>query len=204
MRTPAVRRTAHSQWNSTRHAVHARAAATRLGILSQGAISCRCFAHFLHQNAILCALSVQNRPRTDRDRILLRESTPISCHENKGKFFKTRPIRPKSNISIPYRYPVDTRFPKNTQLVCVTIGRFSANSVQNRPPLLRTCAALPNRRLISTLTSTLILARVGVVARDEALCSPVKPDAAILATVESVAKNPRSAADESNRPVLLP
>ena len=33
---------------------------------------------------------------------------PISCHEHKRKFFKTRPIRPKSSISIPYRYPADT------------------------------------------------------------------------------------------------
>ena len=59
---------------------------------------------FCTPNAILCAPSVQDRPRTDRDRILLRESIPISCHEEREVFLEVRPIRPRQ----PIRYPIDT------------------------------------------------------------------------------------------------
>ena len=79
-------------------------AATRLGILSRKACNRHDIAHFLHQNDTFCAFSVQERQGTDRDRILLRESTPISCHEERESFFKVGPIRPKQRI----RYPIDT------------------------------------------------------------------------------------------------
>ena len=104
MLTPAVRRAALTQQWEARHAAHARVAGTRLCVLSRRACNWHCFAHFLHQDAILRAFSVQNRPGTDRDRILPRESMPISCHENRGKSFKVRPIWPKQA----FRYPIDT------------------------------------------------------------------------------------------------
>ena len=42
--------------------------------------------------------------KTDRYRILLRESMPISCHEESDNSLKVRPFRPKQRI----RYPIDT------------------------------------------------------------------------------------------------
>ena len=56
------------------------------------------------QNDIFCAFSRQKRQGTDSGRILLRESMPISCHENTDKFFKVGPNRPKQAI----QYPIDT------------------------------------------------------------------------------------------------
>ena len=104
MRRTAVRRAAHPQCYDTRHAAHAGAAGTRLRILSRKACSCRCFAHFLHSNDTFCAFLRQNRPADDSNRILLRESMPISCHEKTEIFFKVRPNRPKQA----FRYPIDT------------------------------------------------------------------------------------------------
>ena len=104
MPTPAVRRAADILWNEFRHAALAISAGTRLCILSRRACSCHSLAHFLHQNDIFCAFSVQNRQGTDRNRILLRESMPLSCHEKREKIFKVRPIRPKQA----FRYPIDT------------------------------------------------------------------------------------------------
>ena len=59
MPNPAVRCAAHPQRDETRHATHARAAGTRLCILSQKACSSHCLAHFLHSNAISFAFSDQ-------------------------------------------------------------------------------------------------------------------------------------------------
>ncbi len=59
---------------------------------------------FCTQNDIFCAFSRQKRQGTDSGRIPLRESMPISCHEETEKFFKVRPIWPKQAI----RYPIDT------------------------------------------------------------------------------------------------
>ena len=137
---PAVRRVPHPQRNRTRHAAPAGVAGTRLCVLSRQACNRHYFAHFLHQNDIFCALSVQNRPRTDRCRILLRESKPISCHEKRETFFKFWAQLGKTAHSIPYRYPVDTRLPKNSQPLCVTIGHSSATCGQNRPTSGRTAA----------------------------------------------------------------
>jgi len=101
---PAVRRAPHPQRDETLHAAHACAAATRLGILSRKACNRHDIAHSLHQNDIFCAFSVQKRQGTDRDRILLRESMPISCHEERETSFKVRPIGPERA----FRYPIDT------------------------------------------------------------------------------------------------
>ena len=192
MRRTAVRRAAHPQRNDTRHAAHAGAAGTRLRILSRKARSCRCFAHFLHSNDTFCAFLRQKRPRNADIRVLLRESMPMSCHEKTEKFSKVRPNRPTQAI----RYPVDTLsipdFRKIRSHFASQSGRFSAKMRTESAPLLRVPARLlPTRRptpqLTLTLTSTLIPARAGDVARDEALYPPVKPDASNLATVQSPA-----------------
>ena len=81
------------------------------------------------QNDILCAFSRQKRQGTDSGRILLRESMSISCHEKTEKFFKVRPNRPKQAV----RYPIDTRFPRNSQPLYDTIRRSWVNSGQIRP-----------------------------------------------------------------------
>ncbi len=104
MRRTAVRRAAHPQCNDTRHAAHAGAAGTRLCILSRKARSCRCFAHFRHSKRHILRVFTTKATGTDRGRILLRESMPISCHENAEKFFKVGPNRPKQAI----QYPIDT------------------------------------------------------------------------------------------------
>ena len=49
-------------------------------------------------------LFVYYQSKTTRYRILLRESMPISCHEERENFCKVGPIRPKLRI----RYPIDT------------------------------------------------------------------------------------------------
>ena len=100
----AVRRAPHPQQDETRHAAHACAAATRLGILSRKACNRHDIAHFLHHNDIFCAFSVQKRQGTDRNCILLRESMPISCHEEREDFFIVRPIWTERA----FRYPIDT------------------------------------------------------------------------------------------------
>ncbi len=137
------------------------------------------------QNDIFCAFSRQKRQGTDRGRILLRESMSISCHEETEKFFKVRPNRPKQAI----RYPIDTLsipdFPRNSQPLYDTIRRSWANSGQNQPHFLRTCAALPTRRLTPRLTSTLISARAGEVARNEVLYSPKRPNTTFEYVVET-------------------
>ena len=167
-RNPAVRRAANPPWNETRHAAHAGAAGTRPCILSRKACSGHCFAHFLHSYDIFCALLRQKRPANDSDRILLRESMPISCHEKKEKFFKVRPIRPKQA----FRYPIDTLsipdfscFAATLRHTWTLLGLFWTESA----PFLHTCAALPTRVLTPPLTSTLISARAD---RSGALRSP--------------------------------
>ena len=104
MRRPAVRRAAKKYWNQTCHAAHAGAAGNRPCILSRKACSCRCFAHFLHSKRHILREFTTKRPRNADIRFLLRESMPISCHEETEKFFKVRPIWPKQAI----RYPIDT------------------------------------------------------------------------------------------------
>ena len=75
-----------------------------------------------------------------------------SCYESPRQYSVTRrekhfsnfgPNWAKQRISIPYRYPPDTRFPKNSQPVCVTSGRSWANPGQNRP---HCCAHAPRYR----------------------------------------------------------
>ncbi len=85
------------------------------------------------QNDIFCAFSRQKRQGTDSGRILLRESMSISCHEQRRKYFQNRPKLVTTAHSIPFRYPVDTRFPKNSQSLYDTIRRSWVNSGQNRP-----------------------------------------------------------------------
>ncbi len=80
-------------------------------------------AHFLHQNDTFCVLSVQNRP-------LPHPATRVHANilsRGEGKLFQSWANQAKTAHSIPYRYPVDTRFPKSSRLVCVTSGRFSKN-----------------------------------------------------------------------------
>ena len=185
MRRTAVRRAAHPQCCDTRHAAHAGAAGIRLCILSRKACSCRCFAHYRHSKRHILRVLTTKTTGTDRGRILLRESMSISCHEETEKFFKVRPNRPKQAI----RYPIDTLsipdFPRNSQPLYDTIRRSWANSGQNQPHFLRTCAALPTRRLTPRLTSTLISARAGEVARNEVLYSPKRPNTTVEYVVET-------------------
>ena len=104
MRRPAVRRAARTHCSDARHAAHAGAAVIRFCILSRKAGSCRCIAQFLRSKRHLLRVLTTKTTGTDRGRILLRESMPISCHEKTEKFFKVRPNRPKQAI----RYPFDS------------------------------------------------------------------------------------------------
>ncbi len=74
-------------------------------------------------------------------------------------------------LSIPSRYPVSEKLAAPLRHIRTPPGQCQTESA----PLLRTCAALPTRRptppLTSTLTSTLISARAGEVARDQVLHS---------------------------------
>ena len=72
-----------------------------------------------------------------------------SCYESPCQYPVTRrekhfsslgPIWAKQRISIPNRYPADTRIPKDSQPLCDTIGHSSATCGQNRPPSGRTTA----------------------------------------------------------------
>ena len=80
-------------------------------------------AHFLHQNDTFCVLSVQNHP-------LPHPATRVHANilsRGEAKLFQSWANQAKTAHSIPYRYPVDTRFPKSSRPVCVTSGRFSKN-----------------------------------------------------------------------------
>ena len=141
------------------------------------------FAHFLS--------------KTDREL-----TATASCYESPCHYPVTRREKVFSKLgqsgqnsvfdtqSIPCRYPVSEEFPAGLRHIRTLLGQYRTESA----PFLRTCAALPTRRptppLTSTLTSTLISARAGEVARDEALYAPKRQDAAILTTVESVANPP--------------
>ena len=184
MRRPAIRRAPHPQLIETRLAAHDSAAGTRLGILSRKARSCHCFAHFLHSYDISCAFLRQKRQGNDGDRILLRESMPISCHREREKSFKVRPIRPKQA----FRYPIDTLsipdfscFAAALRHTWPLLGLFWTESA----PFLHTCAALPTRVLTPPLTSTLISARAGEVTRNEVPYSPKRPDTTVKYVVET-------------------
>ncbi len=85
------------------------------------------------QNDIFYAFSRQERQGTDSGRILLRESMSISCHEKRRKNSQNRPKLVTTAHSIPFRSPVDTRLPKNSQPLYDTIRRSWVNSGQNRP-----------------------------------------------------------------------
>jgi len=98
------------------------------------------------------------------------------------------------SLSIPCRYPVSEKFAASLRHFWTHLGQ---NRTESAPPL-RTCAALPTRRLMppltSTLTSTLTLtlastlasARAGKVAPDKVLVSPERPAGSIEGVIAVV------------------
>ena len=138
--------------------------------------------------------------------------TFVSCYESPCHYPVTRSKKNFSKLdqsgqnmhfdtlSIPCRYPISQEFAATLRHTWTFLGLFWTESAA----FWHTCAALPTRRLTPPLTSNPLSARAGEVALDEALHSPKRPDASILATDESVAEHSRSATDESSRRVLVP
>ena len=134
------------------------------------------FAHFLSKNdreltaTASCYESPCQYPVTRREKVFSKLG-----QSGQNSAFDT--------LSIPCRYPISERFAAGLRHIWTLPGQNWTESA----PFLRTCAALPTRRPTPQLTLTPIPARAGDVARDEALYSPVEPDASILATVQSPA-----------------
>ena len=150
------------------------------------------FAHFQSKNdreptaTASCYESPRQYPVTRREKVFSKLG-----QSGQNSAFDT--------LSIPCRYPVSEKIADTLRHIWTLLGQSWTESA----PLLRICATLPSRRLTPPRNSTSISARAGEAARNWALYAPTEPDAAIPATVESVAKNPRSATDESGRRVLL-
>ena len=178
----------------TTHSVMTHAMRPMLAPPAPGSVSCHekhaavaVLRNSCAQNDIFCAFSRQKRQGTDSGRILLRESMSISCHEQRRKYFQNRPKLVTTAHSIPFRYPVDTRFPQKFAVTLrhntTLLGQFRTESAAFLP----TCAASPTRRLTPRLTSTLISARADATTRNEVLYSPERPGAPIPATAQSAA-----------------
>jgi len=130
------------------------------------------------QNDILCAFSRQKRQEL---------TAAVSCYESPCRYPVTR--RPKNllklgqtgqnrqfdTLSIPCRFPISEEFAATLRHNTTLLGLFRKESAVFLPP----CAASPTRKLTPRLTSTLISARAGQVARDEVLKSSKRPEAAI-------------------------
>ena len=123
------------------------------------------FAHFLSKNdrELTATASCYERPC----------QYPVTRREK--AFFKKLDQSGQNSafdtLSIPCRYPVSEKLAAPLRHIRTPLGQCRTESA----PLLRTCAALQTRRpappLTSTLTSTLISARAGEVARDQVLHS---------------------------------
>ncbi len=150
------------------------------------------FAHFQSKNdreptaTASCYESPRQYPVTRREKVFSKLG-----QSGQNSAFDT--------LSIPCRYPISEEFAATLRHIWTLLGQSWTESA----PLLRTCATLPSSRLTPPRNSTSISARAGGGARNWALYAPTEPDAAIPATIESVAKNPRSEGDESGRRVLL-
>jgi len=124
------------------------------------ALECHHFAHF--------------QSKTDREL-----TATASCHESPCPYpvtrtkenFQSQALLGKSiqfdTLSIPCRYPISEKFAAGLRHIWTLLAQYWTIPA----PFLRTCAALPSRRLSSPRNSMPISARAGEVARDEALYS---------------------------------
>ena len=126
------------------------------------------FAHFQSKNdreltaAASCYESPCQYPVTRREKVF----SKLGLSGQNSAF---------DTLSIPCRYPVSEKIAAGMRQNWTLFGQFWTDSA----PFLRTCAALPKRRLTPPQKATLISARAGEVARDEALYSPNRPEAPI-------------------------
>ena len=158
---------------------------------------------FCTRMSSFCALSVQNRPRTDRDRILSRESMPISCHKDKGKFSKSGPFGQIYTI----RYPIDTLpipdFREIRSRFASHLDAFGPILDNSGPIFAHLRGATVKEAVVTKELNADFGARRRSRPRRGPLLAPM-PDAFNLATVESIAEDPRSAEEKSSRRVLVP